>query len=306
MLKFALIRILQTTPMFIVLSMVVFGMVSLTPGDPVKIMMGIDVDSDTYEIQKERLGLNGTIVEQYVRWVERLFDGDMGTSIFTKKPVLQEIGNRFKPTLILAVGGTVLSSIIGIMFGLLAAIRHNRFTDHFLMVTSLIFVSTPSFFSALILILIFSLQLRWLPSIGLGSWKAAILPIVTLGLTAVGSLTRTTRSSMLDVVHQDYIRTARARGVPERTIVFRDAFRNALIPVLTSIGLRFGSLLAGATLVETVFSISGLGRFLVDGVGNRDYPVVQGTVLVMAISFVLVNLIVDLLYSAVDPRIKYS
>ncbi|HHU13546.1 MAG TPA: ABC transporter permease [Clostridiaceae bacterium] len=306
MLKYALKRILQTIPMLIVLSMVVFGMVRLIPGDPVKIMMGIDVASDSYEIEKERLGLNGTIVEQYVRWVERLFDGDMGTSIFTKKPVLQEIGNRFKPTLILAVGGTVLSSIIGIMFGLLAAIRHNRFTDHFLMVTSLIFVSTPSFFSALILILIFSLQLRWLPSIGLGSWKAAILPIVTLGLTAVGSLTRTTRSSMLDVVHQDYIRTARARGVPERTIVFRDAFRNALIPVLTSIGLRFGSLLAGATLVETVFSISGLGRFLVDGVGNRDYPVVQGTVLVMAISFVLVNLIVDLLYSAVDPRIKYS
>ena len=291
--------------MLIFLSMIVFGMVRLIPGDPVKIMIGTDVASGSYEIEREKLGLNDPIPMQYVKWVTRLFNGDLGTSIYTKRPVLEEIGNRYKPTAILALGGTILSSVVGIIFGIFAAIKHNKLTDHSLMVASLVFVSTPSFFSALILMLIFTLQLRLLPSIGMTSWKGAILPIVTLGFTAVGSLTRTTRSSMLDVINQDYIRTARSYGVPEGQIVFSDAFRNALIPVLTSIGLRFGGLLSGATLVETVFAIPGLGRFLVDGVGNRDYPVVQGSVLVMAVSFVIVNLIVDIMYAVIDPRIKY-
>ena len=305
MLKYAFKRILQTIPMLIFLSMIVFGMVRLIPGDPVKIMIGTDVASGSYEIEREKLGLNDPIPVQYVKWVTRLFQGDLGTSIYTKRPVLEEIGNRYKPTAILALGGTILSSIVGVIFGILAAIHHNKLTDHSLMVVSLIFVSTPSFFSALILMLIFTLQLRLLPSIGMTNWRGAILPIVTLGFTAVGSLTRTTRSSMLDVINQDYIRTARSYGVPEGQIVFSDAFKNALIPVLTSIGLRFGGLLSGATLVETVFAIPGLGRFLVDGVGNRDYPVVQGSVLVMAVSFVIVNLIVDIMYAVIDPRIKY-
>jgi ABC-type dipeptide/oligopeptide/nickel transport system permease component len=305
MLKYAFKRILQTIPMLIFLSMIVFGMVRLIPGDPVKIMIGTDVSSSSYQIEREKLGLNDPIPVQYIKWVTRLFKGDLGTSIFTKRPVIEEIANRYKPTAILALGGTILSSVVGIIFGVLAAIRHNKFTDHSLMVVSLIFVSTPSFFSALILMLIFTLKLRLLPSIGMANWRGAILPIITLGLTAVGSLTRTTRSSMLDVINQDYIRTARSYGVPEGQIVFSDAFRNALIPVLTSIGLRFGGLLSGATLVETVFAIPGLGRFLVDGVGNRDYPVIQGSVLVMAVSFVVVNLVVDILYSVIDPRIKY-
>ncbi|MEA4812209.1 MAG: ABC transporter permease [Anaerolineaceae bacterium] len=306
MLKYAFKRLLQTIPMLVILSMIIFGMVRLIPGDPVKIMIGTDVASDSYQAEREKLGLNDPLPVQYLKWIRRLFQGDMGPSIFTKKPVLAEIAERYKPTAILALGGTILSSVIGIVFGILAAIRHNKLTDHTLMVASLVFVSTPSFFSALILMLIFTLNLRLLPSIGMMEWRGAILPIVTLGFTAVGSLTRTTRSSMLDVINQDYIRTARSYGVPEGQIVFSDAFRNALIPVLTSIGLRFGGLLSGATLVETVFAIPGLGRFLVDGVGNRDYPVVQGCVLVMAVSFVLVNLVVDLMYAVIDPRIKYS
>lgn len=172
------------------------------------------------------------------------------------------------------------------------------------MVLSLLTVSTPSFFLALILMLIFCLNLRWLPSIGMDTWQGAILPIATLGLQAIGSIARTTRSAMLDVIHQDYIRTSRSRGVPERVITYRHAFKNALIPVLTTIGLRFGGLLAGATLVETVFSIPGIGRFVVDSVSNRDYPAIQGAVL--AVTFVLVNTLVDLLYAAVDPRVKYD
>ena len=174
------------------------------------------------------------------------------------------------------------------------------------MVASLVTVSTPSFFLALILMLIFCLQLRWFPSIGMDTWKGAVLPIVTLGATAVGSIARTTRSAMLDVVHQDYIRTSRSRGVPERIVIYVHAFKNALIPILTAIGLRFGGLLAGATLVETVFSIPGIGRFVVDSVSNRDYPAVQGSVLVLAVTFVVVNTVVDLLYAAVDPRVKYD
>ena len=185
-------------------------------------------------------------------------------------------------------------------------IHRNKFADNLIMVLSLLTVSTPSFFLALILMLIFCLNLRWLPSIGMDTWQGAVLPIATLGLQAIGSIARTTRSAMLDVIHQDYIRTSRSRGVPERVITYRHAFKNALIPVLTTIGLRFGGLLAGATLVETVFSIPGIGRFVVDSVSNRDYPAIQGAVLVLAVTFVLVNTLVDLLYAAVDPRVKYD
>ena len=204
------------------------------------------------------------------------------------------------------VGGTLFGAAVGVLLGIIAAIHRNKFADNLIMVLSLLTVSTPSFFLALILMLIFCLNLRWLPSIGMDTWQGAVLPIATLGLQAIGSIARTTRSAMLDVIHQDYIRTSRSRGVPERVITYRHAFKNALIPVLTTIGLRFGGLLAGATLVETVFSIPGIGRFVVDSVSNRDYPAIQGAVLVLAVTFVLVNTLVDLLYAAVDPRVKYD
>jgi ABC-type dipeptide/oligopeptide/nickel transport system permease component len=292
--------------MLLILSLVVFLMVRMIPGDPVEIMLGMDVPRETKELERERLGLNDPLPVQYFNYVAGIFKGDLGISIFSGKPVVEELAARFPRTLVLAVGGTVLGSLLGILLGIIAAVKRGKMGDNIIMVTSLISVSAPSFFLALILMLIFSLQLRWFPIIGMKSWQGAVLPILTLGTQAVGFITRTTRSAMLDVIHQDYIRTSRSRGVPEGVIIYLHAFKNALIPVLTAVGLRFGGLLAGAALVETVFSIPGIGRFMVDAVSNRDYPAVQGSVLVLAATFVIVNTAVDLLYAAVDPRIKYE
>ena len=293
-------------PMMLVLSLIVFLMVRMIPGDPVDLMLGFDVPKDTKEYERERLGLNDPLPQQYLRFVGNALKGDLGTSIFSGEPVIKELAKRFPKTLTLAVGGTVVGSLFGIILGIIAAVHRNGAADNIIAVASLVALSTPSFFLALILMLIFCLRLRWFPSIGMDSWKGAVLPIITLGAQAVGSIARTTRSAMLDVIHQDYIRTSRARGVPERLVIYVHAFKNALIPILTAVGLRFGGLLAGATLVETVFSIPGIGRFVVDSVGNRDYPAVQGSILVLALTFVMVNTAVDLLYAAVDPRVKYD
>ena len=258
------------------------------------------------ESMREMYGLNDPLIVQYFRWILGFFKGDMGTSLLTHKTVLQELTNRYQYTIILAVGGTVVGSIIGVICGIIAATFHNKLGDNVVMVISMIAVSVPSFFLAMLLMLYFCLHLGVLPSLGLRSWKHAILPVATLGLGAVGMIARTTRSSMLDVINQDYIRTARAYGTSKFKIITQYAFKNALIPVLTAIGLRFGSLLAGAALVETIFTIPGIGSFLVDSVNGRDYPAIQSTVLVLAASFVLMNTLVDIIYGLVDPRVKYN
>ena len=285
-------------------------MVRLIPGDPITLLYGLSesggADEEYLDYMREQYGLNDPLVVQYANWIGKIFKGDLGTSLYTHKPIITELANRYKNTIILAVGGTVVGSLVGIVFGIIAAINHNKFGDNVIMVFSMLAVSTPSFFLAMLLMLFFSLKLGWLPSLGLKGPAYAVLPILTLGLGAVGMISRTTRSSMLDVINQDYIRTSRSRGIANNKIVFVHALRNALIPVLTAIGLRFGHLLAGAALVETVFSIPGLGRFMVDGISNRDYPVVQSTVLVFAVTFVVVNTIVDLLYGLADPRVKYE
>ena len=233
-----------------------------------------------------------------------LFHGDLGTSIVTGKPVWDELMSRYPNTLILAFGGIVVAAIGGILVGILAAVFHNKFWDNCIMVLSMLAVSTPSFFLALILMLVFTLNLRWFPSMGAITPARMVLPIITLGTQAIGFIARTTRSAMLDVIGQDYIRTSRSRGIPNRVITFSHTLKNALIPILTAIGLRFGSLLAGSAIVETVFSIKGVGRFVVDSVSKRDYPAVQGCVLVLAVTFVVINTLVDLIYAFVDPRIK--
>lgn len=285
-------------------------MVRLIPGDPITLLYGLSesggADEEYLDYMRDQYGLNDPLVVQYANWIGKIFKGDLGTSLYTHKPIITELANRYKNTIILAVGGTVVGSLVGMVFGIIAAINHNKFGDNVIMVFSMLAVSTPSFFLAMLLMLFFSLKLGWLPSLGLKGPAYAVLPILTLGLGAVGMISRTTRSSMLDVINQDYIRTSRSRGIANNKIVFVHALRNALIPVLTAIGLRFGHLLAGAALVETVFSIPGLGRFMVDGISNRDYPVVQSTVLIFAVTFVVVNTIVDLLYGLADPRVKYE
>ena len=304
MLRYIFKRLVQLIPMLLILSMIVFFMVRMIPGDPVKNMLGIDVPQEMVEVERERLGLNDPLPQQYIRFMTELFHGDLGTSIVTGKPVWDELMSRYPNTLILAFGGIVVAAIGGILVGILAAVFHNKFWDNCIMVLSMLAVSTPSFFLALILMLVFTLNLRWFPSMGAITPARMVLPIVTLGTQAIGFIARTTRSAMLDVIGQDYIRTSRSRGIPNRIITFSHALKNALIPILTAIGLRFGSLLAGSAIVETVFSIKGVGRFVVDSVSKRDYPAVQGCVLVLAVTFVVINTLVDLMYAFVDPRIK--
>lgn len=304
MLRYIFKRLLQLIPMLLILSLIVFFMVRMIPGDPVKNMLGIDVPQEMVEVERERLGLNDPLPQQYIRFMTELFHGDLGTSIVTGKPVWDELMSRYPNTLILAFGGIVVAAIGGILVGILAAVSHNKFWDNCIMVLSMLAVSTPSFFLALILMLVFTLNLRWFPSMGAITPARMVLPIITLGTQAIGFIARTTRSAMLDVIGQDYIRTSRSRGIPNRIITFSHTLKNALIPILTAIGLRFGSLLAGSAIVETVFSIKGVGRFVVDSVSKRDYPAVQGCVLVLAVTFVVINTLVDLIYAFVDPRIK--
>ena len=304
MLRYIFKRLLQLIPMLLILSLILFFMVRMIPGDPVKNMLGIDVPQEMVEVERERLGLNDPLPQQYFRFMKELFHGDLGTSIVTGKPVWDELMSRYPNTLILAFGGIIVAAIGGILVGILAAVFHNKFWDNCIMVLSMLAVSTPSFFLALILMLVFTLNLRWFPSMGAITPARMVLPIVTLGTQAIGFIARTTRSAMLDVIGQDYIRTSRSRGIPNRIITFSHALKNALIPILTAIGLRFGSLLAGSAIVETVFSIKGVGRFVVDSVSKRDYPAVQGCVLVLAVTFVVINTLVDLIYAFVDPRIK--
>ena len=306
MLAYSIKRILQIIPVLIVISLLVFLMMHMIPGDPVKNMLGMEASKEAIEAEREGLGLNDPLPVQYFNFMKGVAAGDLGKSIFTKKSVTGEIMDRFPQTAKLALGGTLFAAIAGVIMGIICAVKRGTFTDSSLVVLSLTAVSTPSFFLALLMMLFFSLYLGWLPSMGLRTPLHYVLPVVTLGMQSVGLIARTTRSAMLDVLNQDYIRTSKARGIPNSIIIYSHALKNAMIPVITVVGLRFGGLLAGSTLVETVFSISGIGRYLVEGVLKRDFPAVQGTVLVLAAVFVIVNTVVDLLYAAVDPRIKYE
>ena len=306
MLGYTIKRILQVIPVLLIISFICFMMIRLVPGDPVANMLGVNASKEAIAAQRAELGLDKPLLTQYGDFLVKALQGDLGKSITTRRPVIDEIAQRYPATLKLALGATVFAAVVGITFGVLSAVKQNKLTDNVIMVFSLLSVSTPSFFLALVMMLLFSIHLGWLPSMGLRTPLHYVLPIITLGMQSVGLIARTTRSSMLEVLRQDYIRTSRSRGISQAVIVMRHAFKNALIPVVTVGGLRFGGLLAGSMLVEAVFSVPGIGRFMVDGVLKRDYPVVQGTVLVLATTFVLVNLAVDLIYALIDPRIKYD
>lgn len=306
MLGYTIKRILQVIPVLLIISFICFMMIRLVPGDPVANMLGVNASKEAIAAQRAELGLDKPLLTQYGDFLVKALQGDLGKSITTRRPVIDEIAQRYPATLKLALGATAFAAVVGITFGVLSAVKQNKLTDNVIMVFSLLSVSTPSFFLALVMMLLFSIHLGWLPSMGLRTPLHYVLPIITLGMQSVGLIARTTRSSMLEVLRQDYIRTSRSRGISQAVIVMRHAFKNALIPVVTVVGLRFGGLLAGSMLVEAVFSVPGIGRFMVDGVLKRDYPVVQGTVLVLATTFVLVNLAVDLIYALIDPRIKYD
>lgn len=306
MAKYILKRILHIIPVLFIVSIVVFMMLHLIPGDPVVNVLGLGASKQAVETTRIQLGLDKPLYVQYFIFLKNALQGDFGTSIRTKTPVIDTIIARYPYTLILAIGGTIVATLIGMVIGIISAVNQNKFWDNLLMVLSLISVSTPSFFLALVMILVFSLYLGWFPSMGMYTPKHYILPILALGTQSVGLIARMTRSAMLDVLHQDYIRTSRSKGVSENVIIYSHALKNALIPVITIIGLRFGGLLAGSALIESVFSIPGIGRLMIEGVLMRDYPVVQATVLLISSTFVIINLFVDILYKLVDPRIKYQ
>lgn len=279
-------------------------MMHLIPGDPAQIMAGERASEEQIELTRDRLGLNDPLPVQYLSFVGNAVQGDLGNSIRNGRAVTDEIGARFWITVELAFYSTLLSIFIGLIAGIVSATRRNSPLDMFIMVFALFGLSMPNFWLGLMLIQYFALNIEWLPVSGWGTPASIILPVITLGTAGAAIIARMTRSSMLEVIHQDYIRTARAKGVKERYVVYKHALRNALIPVVTVVGLQFGVLLGGAVLTETVFAINGLGRMVVDAIAQRDFPIVQGSVLILALLFVLVNFLVDISYRFLNKRIE--
>lgn len=295
---------MAVTVLFVAIT--IFLMVRLLPGDPARVIAGMLASAEEVERTRVRLGLDRSLMEQGVIFIGDLFQGDLGVSARTNNPVTLEIIERFPATLRLAVARTVLAVLIGIPLGTLAARNAGKITDLLISAFVLFGISMPVFWLGLMLIIVFSINLRWLPAAGAEGPLSLILPAFTLAFYSMAFVARTIRSSMLEVLHQDYVRTAVAKGVRPGKVVWRHALRNALAPVITVVGLQFGELLGGAILTETVFGWPGLGRLLVDSIVARDYPVVQGLVIVFALLFALVNLVVDLLYSVVNPRVRYG
>jgi len=281
-------------------------MVRLLPGDAAQVIAGELATRDEIERMRTQLGLDRPLPVQYVSFLASLLKLDLGRSARTGLPVFSEITARLPNTLLLALVSIVLASILGVAAGVVSATRQYSWTDHLTMSLALFGVSMPVYWLGLMLILLFSVTLHWLPAGGTGSPASIILPAVTLASFSTGIIARMTRSSMLEVLRQDYTRTARSKGLTERVVIYKHALKNAMIPVVTVIGLQFGSLLGGAVLTETVFAWPGIGRLIVDSILARDYPVVQGAILIFALMFVLVNLLVDTMYGYIDPRIRYD
>jgi ABC-type dipeptide/oligopeptide/nickel transport system permease component len=299
-------RTLASLPTLWGVATVVFFMARLLPGDPARVIAGVLASPEDVERIRHDMGLDQPLWVQYTDFLGSLLRLDLGTSAHTNAPVLDEIGSRLPYTIELAVVALVLAITAGVLAGIVAAIRRNTMLDLLISGISVFGVSMPVYWLGLMMIIVFAIALHLFPAAGADEPTSIVMPAVTLALFSVGLIARMTRSSMLEVFGQDYIRTARAKGAPFRLIVFRHALRNALLPVMTVIGLQFGSLLGGAVVTETVFAWPGVGRLLVDSIFFRDYPVVQGLVLMFGTTFVLINLVVDVLYAYVDPRIHYS
>ena len=292
-------------PVIIGVTFIIFSMMYFTPGDPARIILGESAKAEDVSRLREELGLNDPYFVQFGNYVKKaVLEQDIGKSYVTKRPVVTEITDRFPTTLKLAAFSIVIAVVVGIPIGIISATKQYSLFDNVSMVLALIGVSMPNFWQGLLLILFFSVYLGWLPSSGFSSFKHMILPAITIGTSTIAVITRMTRSSMLEVVRQDYIRTARAKGQVESKVINHHALKNALIPIITVIGIQFGYLLSGAVLTESIFAVPGVGRLMVQSIKERDFPVVQGSVLFIAVAFSLVNLLVDILYAYVDPRIR--
>lgn len=316
--RYLIQRIWQVIPVLILVTIAVFLIVRVIPGDPVLVMMGVDpeersrISDAQYQALQQQLGLDQPIYVQYFHWVGRIVKGDMGQSLRSRRPIFEVIFERYPATIYLALAALLIGLLIALPAGVIAAIRQNTSADYAAMGFALWGIAMPNFWLALMLIVLFSLQLGWLPSIGYASpleapWRFlqhACLPAIVMGTDLAAPLTRYIRAEMLEQLKQDYVRTAWAKGLPGRMVIVRHALKNSLIAAVTVVGLQTARLLGGSTIVETVFSWPGIGRLLIEGIYSRDYPVVQGSVLLIAVTYVFINLFVDLAYKWLDPRIK--
>jgi len=293
-------------PTLALVVLVVFLFVHLLPGDPARLAVGPDADQATVELIRKDLGLDLPLPQQFSRYVVDLAHADLGRSLRTKREVSREIADRFSPTFWLTVWSMVWSVSLGMLIGICSAVWRNRWPDRLGMTIAVSGISFPAFALGMMLMQIFSVNLGWLPTIGASSWKHYVLPSITLGAAVAAVMARFTRASFVEVIQEDFVRTARAKGLSEPLVVLKHTLRNALIPVVTMMGLQFGFLLGGSIVVETVFNWPGMGRLLVDSVNQRDYPVIQGLVLLFSFEFIVINLVIDVLYGAINPTIGYD
>ena len=307
MLNYISQRLLQAIPVLIGISLLTFAMLHLVPGDPVLIFAGDKPITEERAAQiRHQLGLDRPLWVQYWDYASHALRGDLGVGLRSQRPVRDSILEVLPSTLQLTFAALLVAAVVGITLGIIAAVGHGGWLDTIAMSFAMLGVSVPVFYSALLLILLFSFQLGWFPATGQGGIERLVLPAAALGLASAAALARLVRSSMLEVLNQEYIVTARAKGLADRAVIMRHALKNALIPTVTMLGLQLGALLGGAVVTETIFSRPGLGRLAVDAIAGRDFPLIQGTVLFAAVTYVLVNLIVDLLYAMLDPRIRYK
>lgn len=307
MLKIAAVRLVSAVPVVFGVVVIVFVLLRILPGDPVDIMAtNMAMSAEDMERLREQLGLNDSLPVQFVSYVGALLQGDFGRSFFSRRPVAEQLLQQMPATIALTCSAILVAIVIGFPLGLLAAVRRNTWVDRAAMLTALLGVSMPSFWTSILLIWLFGVTLRWLPIAGSDSLRHLILPSLALGLGTAAIIARLVRSSMLEVLGQDYITTARSKGLADRMVVLRHALRNALIPVITIIGLQVSTLLGGAVVVETIFSRKGVGTLIVRAVLERDFPVVQASIFLIAFTYIIVNLCTDILYAYVDPRIRFE
>jgi peptide/nickel transport system permease protein len=314
MLKLVFQRLLSLVPVLMAISFISFLLMALIPGDPAVVMLGADAPPEALARLRTQIGLDRPFLERFVLWLMNAARGDLGVSLYHGRPVVQMILNRFPITLGICLGATLISVVVGVSAGIASALKHNRPVDHVVRVMSLVGLSMPEFWFGLLLILLFSVQWNIFPLTGFvpfveDPWRSMqffVLPSVALGLTLAGFLTRLTRSSMIETMSQDYVRTARSKGVRERSVVLRHALATALLPLVTAVGLNFGRLLGGAVVIETVFNLPGVGRLIVLAITQRDFLVVQAAVLYVAALYTVINLVTDLFYAVLDPRVRYQ
>ena len=299
-------RCLSIVPVLLLASIIVFMIIHVIPGDPAELLAGPGVPDSEIQLIRTRMGLDKSLPEQYLVWLSKTVQGDFGQSLVYGGPIRPLVIERFINTFNLTLAGILFATLFGVPLGIAAAIKQNTFIDVLVMGISIIGISMPIFWSGLLLILLFSVYLPLFPATGIGGLSHIILPAVTIGSNSMAIIARMTRSSMLEVLKQDYVLAAEARGVPSSVVILKHAFKNALIPIITIISIQFGYLLGGAVVTETVFVYPGLGRLLVDAIAHRDYPVVQACILLIAVLFILINIFVDVIYTYIDPKIRYG